>query len=327
MEDSVEEADSPDPDVASPPMTDVQGPPVASAEGQPCPECGAKADAMTSVPEDFVYAIGRLETRFPTVGIEREFQQCEARLPQSKASAPAGARLREVLEANPHLSGRMCYLLMVGGVPAYIVAPTGAYLRESLFEAVERARAADEWCVLIGRRGSIATPTTCAGVLAPIVACDQLSPFSLDELQESLLHRLAEALKARKIGRDAFTTVSRDLFSQVAASIENLGATDSDRALNYVLMQHPGFFLAAAERSDTHRLDRIEARRSEGLGSRRVVAVIVTFVDRTTGIPDRLFSRVDVTEEWPFLAADAVGEPAPLGFSPFVEHAPFGIPL
>ena len=52
------------------------------------------------------------------------------------AAEPRRALLRRVLEANPYLGARMCYVLMVSGYPAYIVTPAGAYLREALFTAV-----------------------------------------------------------------------------------------------------------------------------------------------------------------------------------------------
>jgi hypothetical protein len=137
---------------------------------------------------------------------------------------------------------------------------------------------------------------------------------------------LKPALTARKIDPDAFNQLARDIFERVVTSVENIGVTDAHRALNYLLMQHPGPFLAAAERAKTQTLDRVETREIQGLGARRVVAVILTFLDVTTGVPERLFCRVDVTEEWPFIADSADGARSPLGMVPYVDNAVWGIP-
>jgi hypothetical protein len=285
---------------------------------EPCVDCAARATAPT---EEFVYAIGKLDVRFPSIGIEREFQQRRARLaPALSEGASRGAQIREVLESNRHLASRMCYFLTVGGVPAYVVAPTSSIQREDFFEAVAHVGDGDYWSVVIGRRGPMAPPSACGGLLAPIVACDQLYSFAIDEWHASLEGQLERALDARKIAKKNFATSARELFGEIVHSTENLGATDAHRALNYLLLQHPGLFLAAAERVGTQTVDRIETRLIHGLGTRRLVAVILVFVDLTTGVAERLFTRVDVTEEWPFVADGAAGDRPALGLMPFVEN-------
>src|SRR4051812_24496327 len=85
------------------------GPEPAKA-GHTCAECAGRTALQ---PEQYVYAIGRLDVRFPSLGIEREYQQRERAmtgLPQS----PRGARIRAVLEKNPHLALRMTYVFLVG---------------------------------------------------------------------------------------------------------------------------------------------------------------------------------------------------------------------
>ena len=108
-------------------------------------------------------------------------------------------------------------------------------------------------------------------------------------------------------------------------STENVGATDTHRALNYLLVQHPGIFLAAAERS--HReLDRIDTQIIQCGAVRKHVAVIFSFIDHVTGVADRLFTRVDVTEEWPFVV-DSEGAVGPLGLQPYVENSLLATPI
>jgi hypothetical protein len=297
--------------------------PDVGSSGACCAECEARNAAPS---EELVYAIGKLDVRFPSIGVEREFQQRKARLgPASEADASRGSQIREVLEANRHLAARMCYILSVGGVPAYIVAPTSSSQRDDIFDAIAHAADMDHWSVLIGRRGPMAGPGVCGGLLAPIVACDQLYSFGIDEWQASLESQLRPALDSRKITKKTFTAVAQEVFGQIVHSTENLGATDAHRALNYLLLQHPGIFLAAAERSGKQTLDRIETRLIRGLGTRRVVAVILVFVELTTGVVERLFSRVDVTEEWPFISEGIEGDRPGLGLMPFIENPLLGM--
>ena len=56
----------------------------------------------------------------------------------------------------------------------------------------------------------------------------------------------------------------------------------------------------------------------------RVVAIVLTFLDTTTGVPERLFCRVDVTEEWPFVAGEGASQ-SPIGLTPFVDNELFGM--
>jgi hypothetical protein len=284
-----------------------------------CATCGDRQPQA----EEFVYALGRLDVRFPSVGFEREFQQRSARS-AGDATGPRGPRLRQVLESNGHLARRMCYLLMIGGAPAYVVAPAASYMLPEVMNAVERIGREDSWCLVIGRRGPITSPGSCGGVMAPIVACDQIYAFSGDEWYGSLEGQLEPVFTAKRVTRKDFGPLARDLFSQVVQSTENLGASDAHRAVNYLLMQHPGLFLAAAERAGKQRLDRIETKTIHGLGLRRLVGVVVSFVDPVTGVAERLFTRVDVTEEWPFVADTTEGRPAPLGLLPYIDNALVG---
>ncbi|MFN0128333.1 MAG: hypothetical protein ACKV19_16795 [Verrucomicrobiales bacterium] len=272
--------------------------------------------------------MGKIEVRFPTIGIEREFQQRESRITEGKGAAPSrGERISRVLEANGHLATRVCYLFSAGSVPLYIVVPSGGHLRPDLLRAISLSGTGDYWTVLIGRRGAVAPPSLCGGILAPLVACDQLYSFSMDDWIESLEMRLRPALKSRQVEAKNFKQVARELFDRVVSSTENLGASDAHRALNYLIMQHAGLFLAALERSGKQVLDKIETRELHGIGTRHLVAVIFTFLDVVTGIPERLFCRVDVTEEWPFIADSNEGVRNALGLAPFVENSSWGMPF
>jgi hypothetical protein len=287
-----------------------------------CAECAAKVESAHA--EQFVYAIGELDARFPTVGIEREFQQRERAL-ELKEPLPAGRgeRLKITLDANPHLWSRICFVMSVGNMPAYIVVPSSQHALRTMLGAVSRSSDRDAFVALVGRRAGSAGPAQCGDLLAPIVVCDLLYPFRVEEWIDNLGARVEHALKARKTETARFKTVAREFFSQVVRSTENIGGLDTHRALNYALVQHPGLALSVAERPQSV-LDRIETRQVQGTDLRRVIAIILTFVDRASGVPERLFCRVDVTEEWPFLMEGPSTSVPSLGLMPYVDHAMLG---
>ena len=49
--------------------------------------------------------------------------------------------------------------------------------------------------------------------------------------------------------------------------------------------------------------------------------MIATFIDITAGVNERLFTRIDVTEEWPFVADGPDGSAPPLGLESFEDNA------
>jgi hypothetical protein len=264
--------------------------------------------------------------RFPTVGVEREFQQRERYIlgGEGKKASNRWVRIAEVLAANDHLARAVCFVHSVGGLPAYVVTPTSTSTLNALTESLRHHDRNDGWELLIGRRGFMATPTTCAGLLAPVVLCDALYSFTLGEFTTELAKRAQPVLDAAKIAADDFEESARDVFARITTSAENIGGLDSHRALNYLLVQHPGIFVAAAQRARRAILDSIETRVMEAASSRRLVTVIFTFIDKATGVPERLFARVDVAEEWPFLTESAHAGAAPLGLASYVDCGPWG---
>jgi len=83
---------------------------------------------------------------------------------------------------------------------------------------------------------------------------------------------------------------------------DNAGATDEHRALNYLAMRYPAIYATAADQfARNASLAGVEVRPSALSGARRIVEVIFSFTNRSTDVVEKMFTRVDVTEEFPFL--------------------------
>src|SRR3954471_14117126 len=93
----------------------------AEAEGFGSTGLGESPDAARA--PEFVYAIGRIEPRFPSLAVEREFAQ--VRGARDTAGMTDHEVLHEVLTArsNRYLARRLCWILTIEGLETYILAP------------------------------------------------------------------------------------------------------------------------------------------------------------------------------------------------------------
>src|SRR5215472_3539836 len=86
---------------------------------QPCPTCGTPGGAMG--PPSYVYALGRIEPRFPRLSVEKEFAQVTGRA--ETVNLTDHQALQAVLQQNRYLVKQVCWVMTVGGLETYIVMP------------------------------------------------------------------------------------------------------------------------------------------------------------------------------------------------------------
>lgn len=262
----------------------------AQADNAPCQSC-----ASTASPS-FVYALGRVEFRFPRLDVEKEFMQAAAR------TGTKGKSDREVVHAvlplreNRYLARQLCWVLRVQGLDTYLLRPRDPADLELLIESLKGPDDPEPWlsCV-IGLRGAIAPPEYCNGLMVPVVHFSQIYSFD----QPSLIKAIP---KPEKISAKEYASSSGDLFERVMQLTDNAGATDDHRALNYLSLRYPEIYARAVDaNARDFSLMAVDARPSRLSGTRTVVDVIFVYRNRTTDFTEKFFVRVDVTEEFPFL--------------------------
>lgn len=269
--------------------------PAASPE-RPCASCGAPAGANpNSGGGGFVYALGRVEPRFPTLAVEKEFAQATGR------AETAGLTDRQALHSvltqkqNRYLARKLCWVLTVEVLDTYILVPRDTADLDLLIEAVRPAPRPTDVDVVIGARGPIAPPEMCNGLLIPIVVFDQVYSFDVDSLIKSIP-------KPEKVPAKEFAPTAEELFMRIMGMADNAGATDEHRALNYLVVRYPAIFAKTAEQFALNTsLTAVEVRVSPLSGTRKIVEVIFSYTNRQTDVTEKVFVRVDVTEEFPFL--------------------------
>ena len=243
----------------------------------------------------YVYTIGRIEARYPSPSVEKEFAQVVGR------ADTKGLTDRETLHSilskreSRYLARQFCWVLTVEGLETYILLPRDPVDFELLTEAIRPAPSPMDMDVVIGVRGPVAPPEMCNGLMIPIVAFDQIYSFDRDALIESIP-------KPEKIAAKEVAAAAGELLDRIMQMADNAGATDEHRALNYCTVRYPAIYVKAAEEfAANSSLSAVEVRPSPLSNTRKILDVIFSYTNRNTDVTEKHFMRVDVTEEFPFV--------------------------
>jgi hypothetical protein len=251
------------------------------------------------IPEPaFVYAIGQVEPRFPSLGLEKEFAQVIGRRGDEGYSDREAFAATIRAEENRYLARHLCWVFLVEGLETYILMPRDPGDYKLLIDSVREIPRRDDIDLVIGTRGHVAPPHMCNGLAVPIVVFDQLYSFDRDTLVDSI--PVYEGITNKN--RANFRKTAGTFFDGIMQMTDNAGATDEHRALNYLAVRAPRIYTKVAEEQERNAsLSSIDVRPSPLSGVRRIVEVIFAFTHRQTDVTTKHSVRVDVTEEYPFL--------------------------
>jgi len=277
------------------PAGSVDGAFVAPQPGPPAYEDEQSAEVDGPLETSYVYALGRIEPRFPSIAIEKEFVQATGRA--ETAGLTDRQALQEVLSerSNRYLARMLCWVLTVEGLDSYVLAPRDPGDLDLLVDALRPTPRPTDVDVVIGTRAGITPPELCNGLMVPMVVYDQLYSFDVDALLESI-PRPDDADETQ------FSVIAEEVLWRILQLADNAGASDEHRALNYLAVRYPAIYAkAAAEYAANATLTRVDVRPSRLSGVRNIVDAIFSFTQRQTDVTQQFFVRVDVTEAFPFL--------------------------
>lgn len=294
---------------AAPPIAAAPDNPVATAVpsqgdgGAPgdegAPDAGPIGDEAMA-PPSYVYALGRVEPRFPSPGVEKELAQATGRA--ETAGLTDSQALHEVLSQrqNRYLVRQMCWVLTIEGLETYILQPRDPADFEMLVEAVRPAPSPADIDIVIGVRGPIAPPEMCNGLQVPIIWFDQIYNFDREALIKAIPR--PESVPARQEAQ--FRSAAAELFDRIMQMADNAGATDEHRALNYLAVRYDAIYATAAEAYGRNAsLSGVEAHTSRLSGVRNIFDVVFSYTHRETDVTESYFVRLDMSEEFPFLVS------------------------
>lgn len=278
-------------------MTDPVAPTRTVADRLASPAPGELADCgcQTSAPEGFVYAIGRLEPRFPTLSLEKEFNQAAARMDTLGWTERQLQQHVFSQRENRYLLRQVCWVFSVQGLETYLLqlSDNGDY--DLLIDTLRERSSAGDIDVVVGRRSGLSTPSMCNGLVVPVVKADQLYSFDRDTLIASL--PLPDHMARQQLDASA-----RDVLDRMTLLTDNIGAADEHRALNYLSLRYAAVYHQMVESyAQNLSLSAVTVQPSALSQSRLIMDVVFVFTHRQTDVIQKFIVRVDVTEEFPFL--------------------------
>jgi hypothetical protein len=258
-----------------------------------CPTCGRYAGSSSA--HSYVYAIGRIEPRFPQLSVEKEFAQATGRA-ETKGLTDRQALQRVLSQReNRYLMRQLCWVMTIEGLETYLLMPRDAADTELLVEALRETPRATDIDVVVGIKGPIAPPALCNGLMIPIVVFNQIYCFDVDTLIHAMPH-------PSEVEEEQFRATAEELFGRIAQLTDNAGSTNAHRALNYLAVRYPNIYIKTAEEfARDFALTGVEVRPSSLSGARKIVDAIFSYTNRMTDFTERFFVRVDISEEFPFL--------------------------
>jgi hypothetical protein len=274
---------------------------------QTCPTCGtaAAANLTPAAGSGYIYAIGKIEPRFPSPSVEKEFAQATGRA--ETAGLTDRQAVHKVLSQrqNRYLARQLCWVMTIEGLETYILTPRDPADLDLLIEALRAAPSPMDLDCVIGVRGPIAPPQMCNGLMVPIVIFDQIYSFDRDSFIKAIP-------KPEKSPAGEFAPAAGELFDRIMQMTDNAGATDQHRALNYLALRYQAIYANAADQFARNAAQTaVDVVSSPLSGTRNVVDVVFSYSNRNSDVMEKFFVRVDVTEEFPFLVTK---------LSPYYSH-------
>jgi hypothetical protein len=272
----------------------------ASTDNKEGCACGTKSNNMT--PRQYVYAIGKVVHRFPNKSIEMELAQVIGQMPEVKTKSLTNLEITHNVFTDPnnrYIARQICYILTIEGLETYILVPSDPLDFDRLAQALRPAPDVGDIDVIIGRRGPMASPEMCNGLVVPIVIVDQIYSFDRETLMKAIPRR-----KEKGANEGQFRKTADAVFNHLIQIADNAGAIDEHRALNYLAVRYDEIYHRTQLLQDeNYSFTGIEVRPSLLSGTQEIVDVIFSYENRANRALQKWFCRVDVTGEWPYLVS------------------------
>jgi len=275
--------------------------------------CGCNSKSGNTYPSSYVYALGRTSYIPPSPSIKYEIDQAKFRANIKDVSDDVGLKkllTGDNMQENFYLARQLCWIFNLGSIETYIVSPASIYELHNLIEMLslpprqnyKRLIEEQNIDLVVGIKGPVSPPGMCANYILPMVKADQVQTYKISDILDNLYKTWYKEIG---ITEDKYQSTIYEIFSQMLELSNNEGATDENRALNFVILRAASIYMEAAKLYNKGlRLDHVRPKPVMNIGSRKIVEVLFYFRERAPGLLMETFSiKVDVTGEFPFLAS------------------------
>lgn len=272
---------------------------IVSPQGCTCGGLGGicSCGSIAADSQSYIYAVGVIKPLFPSLDLQKEFDGAAKQLKVSERD------YYSVFSADGqpymYIAEKMCWILTINNIDAYIVVPRSQLELNDIINALKPPAnsVAETLSVVLGLKGPVAPAEYCNGLQLPMVLCNQLYFFTLDDLLGNLT------------GDDIDTEAIKDVINTLEFK-PNDGAADADRAINYLAFRYPEIYRKtaslkkpASSSTDSRFLVDVTTKSSGVSSGRSIIDVIFKFQSNTTGEINFWYCSVDVTGQFPFLSS------------------------
>jgi|GEM_PF-5583292 len=248
------------------------------------------------VPNDYFYAIGVLEVRFPNTGVEKQFLQVAMTLAVNEHDFYA-VFSNQGSKSEPdkyfYLAEQVQWVLSIEKEMCYLVRPVSKGELEALIAAMKPPATLMDpiYTCVIG----IQSPSD-NNLALPEVATEHVFFQTITQL-----HKVIDPSEESTTGQ-AIQAVTKALEFHA-----NKGRTAFDRAKNFLAYRYPGIYKhthkmqTGSSDSVKSSLVSIEFSDFDGLSDHVIVEIAMTFQENSSTNRHYYFCRVDVTGLFPFI--------------------------
>jgi hypothetical protein len=297
---------------------------IVPATGCECGGDGGACTCGTTASPSYVYAIGTVTARFPSLNIEKEFMQAWGKAPTAALTITDADKFAVLSQGqNLYLAREMCWVFQSQDIDIYILRPRSYVELTDLVMCLAPTQDTS-YSLIVGTLGPLAPPSVCNGVQLPIVTCDQVFSFTRTAFINSIVAAVGSQSRAGNgstasaeasgqtgagtpavTGTDAATNAATNAFRVMTLLADNTGQTDEHRAINYLTFKSSMLYATEIEMEAAgFTLNSVAAQPDPLSGTRAIQDVILLYANTSTTQTQRYFTRVDVTGEYPFLIND-----------------------
>jgi hypothetical protein len=314
---------------------------VAPAHGAGGCNCGAPGGACTCAENEsssqFVYVVGDIDIRCPDPSILFELETMALTLSRQDQGADMPERFRITEQSEPgqslrdwyyrvlrrpesrYIARQLSWILKVQGQPAYYLSLRDLNDLSDLIECLSLPEDHDvnyynDLVVTVGS-SSLTPVEICQGVLAPVLAVDQLFRFSLDAMYNHIIEGSKKKRGVLAGMEDSAQNKLKEIFYILAQSSDNFGDTNEGRALNYLAVRYAPIYEEYLQKCSLLPREEDGADRAYYLvavtataspltrvsAGKDIVDVIVSYQNQKNSVIQKYFVRVDVTYLFPMI--------------------------
>ena len=254
--------------------------------------CGAMGTSPS-----YIYALGTVQTQFPSLSVEKEFYQAVGDADVDKA--PNDALYFKYLSQgrNRYIAREMCWTFQIFNTDSYVVKPRSERELTHLISALA-PRPHFTFDVIVGQLGPLAPAEMCNGLQLPILLCDEMYTFTYNEVVETVKDALP---------RGATTDQIVEMLKMAFPLFANGGQTDAQRAVNFLITRYMAVYTTAwmmmftEQDGQKYSFVGVNTQPSVVQGTDRVIDVIFTFRGEKNYDMVRWYTSVAVQGEFPYI--------------------------